>query len=153
VDVPTGPSNTTVTVPALVDAPDEPTPPPWEPPRPIGPQRAPPEEAGGAQRVAGLAVAGAGVVAAAIGIGIGFNAKSIYNAANADEHCVDNHCDDYGTTRRNDAFAAAKVATILTVAGGVVAGAGIVLYLTAPRTRAPVAVKASASGVLLDARF
>jgi serine/threonine-protein kinase len=153
IDVPAGAGNTRITIPPLADAPDEPPPKPWEPPKPIPPQERPPEDTGTAQRVVGIALGSAGVVAAAVGLVVGLNAKSIYNRSNADEHCIDNHCDEEGTTSRQHAFSAARVSTILSVAGGAAVVAGVVVYLTAPRTGAPVSVKAGLGGIQLETPF
>src|SRR5262249_38381959 len=47
----------------------------------------------GPQRIAGVAVAGAGVVLVAVGAGFGVQAISNKNLSNADGHCVVNQCD------------------------------------------------------------
>jgi serine/threonine-protein kinase len=78
---------------------------------------APPTSRGGGQRIAGLAVGAAGVIALGVGVGIGLAAVSSYHDGIA--QCTsDFRCPPLAKKQVNDAFAGANVSTILVVACG-----------------------------------
>lgn len=97
----------------------------------------PAEGRGRTQRVAAIAVAGAGVAVVALGGYFGLRASARLSDSNADGHCrPDNHCDATGTDLRHDAQSAGNVSTVLFAAGLAAVAGGAVLYFTAPsRTR------------------
>ncbi len=119
------PTNNDLEIPPLEDAPEP------APPKTTIVQDEP--NKGNTQRVVGLAVAGAGVVGATIGIITGLGAKSTYDDSGG--HCTGNFCDATGAQKRHDAYDAATVSTISWIAGGVLIAGGGVLYFTAPRTK------------------
>ena len=92
----------------------------------------PPAIAGQTQRLAALGVLTLGVATVALGSVLGVNAKSIYDASNADNHCAGG-CDAYGTDRRHQGFETARISTVALIAGAAAIGAGAVIYLTAPQ--------------------
>ena len=143
IDVPPGAGGAAVTVPPLDDLPAPvaaaPVPViPASPPSAVSPEEDP--NPGKTQRVVGLGVGGAGVVTAVIGLVVGLGARSTYGESNASAHCTGNVCDAFGLQRRTDAFAAARTATVLTIAGGLAAAGGAVLFFTAPHRSTAIAV-------------
>ncbi len=97
-----------------------------------------PAQAGSEARTWGVVVAGVGSVAMGVGLVFGIVAKTHLDDSNANNHCfADNRCDAYGTIARHQALDAANVSTVTLLAGCAVVGAGIVLYVTAPRPPAP----------------
>jgi hypothetical protein len=109
---------------------------------PVEPKRA------GPQRTIAVVVGGAGVVGLGVGLVLGLSAKSKYDGAS----CPDGRCaqPDYDT--RSDAIKTANLGTIVGTVGLVAAGAGVVLWLTAPSGDAP-AVGVSPGAVTLRGRF
>lgn len=104
-------------------------PPPGEPPRHASDRTS---DAGGTQRLVGLVLGGAGVVAIGAGAFFGLKASSTYDEALT--HCNPSHvCQQRGIDLGDDATTHATVSTISFVAGGVLLAGGAVLYLTAPR--------------------
>jgi len=102
-------------------------------------------------------VGGAGVVALAAGILVGVKARSDYNAQFDNMHCTDgptSMCDDVGLQAQNDARSLANVGTVLGISGAALVGAGVVLWLTAPRdvVVTPTAT-AQAAGISVVGRF
>ena len=88
----------------------------------------------GAQRTAGLIVAGTGVVGIGLGAFFGVRAISKKNASNESGHCREgNKCDRYGIALRDEGLTAATVSTVMFIAGGVAAAGGVVLFLTASK--------------------
>jgi serine/threonine-protein kinase len=112
---------------------------------------------GSTQRIAGLAVAGAGVVALAIGTMFGLNAKSKLDDSNSDNHCRDgNHCDAVGVQLRSDSKDAALVSTIAFGVGIAAVGGGAALYFLAPKpagTKPSVTVTPTVGGVSVRGTF
>jgi hypothetical protein len=90
---------------------------------------------GNGQRVAGFVLGVAGVVG--LGVGGYFGAVSWVRHDDAQSHCGANGCDPTGVSLRSDAVQAGNAATISLVAGGVLLLAGIITYVTAPRSFAP----------------
>lgn len=84
----------------------------------------------GPQLIAGIVtgVVGVAVLAAAGGVAIAAKKRD----GEADAFCDDSGCDQQGLDIVADARALGNVATGLVVAGGVLAGAGLVVMLTAP---------------------
>jgi len=82
------------------------------------------------QRVAALAVGGAGIIAAGIGAGFAFSATSSYNDSAAS--CKGNFCSQPGLDARDDAFQKARISTALVAGGALAFATGAVLWLTAP---------------------
>jgi serine/threonine-protein kinase len=106
-----------------------------------GPESAPPQPRGSAQRATGLVVASAGLVGVAIGTFYAFRAKSAYDSSNKDGHCLaDNECDATGKDDRSSAKSMATVATVAMGVGAAALAAGAVLYFTAPSDAARVAL-------------
>jgi hypothetical protein len=100
--------------------------------RPSPPPPAAPR--GGTQRVAGLAVAGAGAVGLAIGTVFGLVAKGTYDGA-VSNYCKagPSSCTQPGVTGGRSAHDQATASTVAFVAGGALLAGGGLLYLTAPR--------------------
>jgi serine/threonine-protein kinase len=158
VNVAAQPSVQTVTIPVLDAAP---VPPPVDA-APLTPVPASPPEAlpaktsdGRTQRIAGVAVAGAGVVGVVIGSVFGLHAKSKLDDSNANGHCdASNACDGPGLTLRSEAKSAATVSTIAFVLGTAAIAGGAVLWFTAPHgEQAAVGVAPSLRGVTLTGSF
>lgn len=118
----------TVDLPPLVDAPQaEPPVGPMPPP----PEPAPPPEGGRSwQKPAALGL-GAGALVA-LGVGAVFGLKASSQWSDAQKTCPANRCDDAGYKAWDDAKSSATLGTVLFVAGGVLAAAAVVLFVTAP---------------------
>jgi hypothetical protein len=121
-----------VTIPALSDA----TPVPAAVVAPPPPQtgEAPPAptttSSSSTLRWVGAAVGGAGVVALGVGTYFGIHATSLDASSKEDGHCnANNQCDSVGGARRNDAIAAGNVSTAMFITGGVLAAAGVTLFV------------------------
>jgi len=82
-------------------------------------------------RVIGVAAGGAGIAALAVGAGFGLASLSSRDAARP--HCQGNACDAAGVGFRQDAIREGNVATVVTIAGGALLVAGVVLTVTSPR--------------------
>jgi serine/threonine-protein kinase len=96
------------------------------------PPAAPAPAPSGAQRTIAVVAGAAGVVA--LGVGSVFGLVSAGKKSDADKHCDGaNVCDDEGLGLRRDAISAGTISTVGFVAGGVLAAAGVVLWVTAPR--------------------
>ncbi len=83
-------------------------------------------------RTVGLVAAGVGVVGLGVGTYFGIDAISKNNTSNQ-TGCSGNTCTQGAYTTRQDAISSATVSTIAFVAGGVLAAAGITLWLVAPK--------------------
>jgi len=102
-------------------------------------ESAPPEDSskgpsrGTPQRIAGIAIAGVGVAAAALGAYAGFHAKSTYNdaiaACGGNTSCTNAN----GLSLRNSASSWATVSTVSFAIGGAALAGGAVLFFAAPR--------------------
>lgn len=100
-------------------------------PAPSDPLSNPPPTArpGSGQRIAGLVVAGAGVVAIGVSLGIGASAKSQYDGAD----CPSNVCRTSADgTERDHAATKATLATVVFGVGAAALVGGGVMWLTAP---------------------
>jgi hypothetical protein len=99
---------------------------------------------GATQRIVGLVLGGLGVVGLGVGAGVAIDAKSKDNAALAEEEAT-------GPADARAAVNQGNIGTGVVVAGAVVAAAGIVLWVTAPRAK--VALGVDGSQVLLRGVF
>lgn len=117
-----------------------------EPPPPLPPSTspvvvAPPlpaqgPERGSTQRVVGIGIASAGIASVVVGSIIGLRAKSLHD--DAIERCPGTPCPDAEGVRLNeDAQTNAFVSNITFGGGLALVGAGVVVWLTAPRAKAP----------------
>lgn len=89
---------------------------------------------GSAQRVVGLAVAGAGVASLVTGGVFGLLAKSKNTEALKHENCPDaTHCNENGLRLTDEAKSRALVATVLFVVGAGALAIGGVVFFTAPK--------------------
>ena len=130
VDIVSG-ERTSVTIPLLEPAPVDA---PVAPPVAHANVERPPPSTGGTQRLAGIAVAGVGVVGLIVGTTAGLVAKSKNDDALT--HCDAGFCDAEGLSLTSSAQSAAAISTIGFVLGGAALAGGAVLYLTAPRSTA-----------------
>lgn len=88
----------------------------------------PERSAGFPLKVAGISTGAAGVVLLGVGVGMGLAAKS--DADVADKYCDGNDCTSQrGVDANEDAKSKARVSTIGLVAGGVLVGTGVTLWL------------------------
>jgi hypothetical protein len=83
-------------------------------------------------RTVGLVAAGAGVVTLGVGAYFGLEAKSKNDQSNSSGCSANNNCSPAAAQIRRDAISAGNTSTALFVVGGVLAAAGIVLWLVAP---------------------
>jgi tetratricopeptide (TPR) repeat protein len=97
------------------------------------PVERPAENVGHGQRVAGIVIAGAGVVTVGVSTYLALAARSKYNDALA-ASCMGmtNACNMQGLTDTHDARSAANTATIIGGVGLAAIAAGIVVYVIAP---------------------
>ena len=118
---------------------------------PPAPPQAPPSEGAlgsglGRQKILGLVAGGVGVAGVVVGSVFGLMASSKWSTAKSDcgAGCGPN---DRAQTEKSDANGMATTATIAFVAGGVLVGTGLALYLTAPKnsTTEAVAVRVAPS--------
>jgi hypothetical protein len=93
----------------------------------------------GARRSTGVGtiVGSTGVAAIAVGLGLGWSARSTWNSAFDDGLCnaATMQCTSAGQQRTDSARSRATLSTVVTGAGIAVAAAGAIMYLTAPRRR------------------
>jgi hypothetical protein len=140
-------STTTLVVPRLAPLPTAAAP-TAEPPRlsPAPSQRSP-------LRIAAIAAGGTGLVAFGVGAIFGVDAIS----KRSDAHCQGTTCpDDASAATLHDAKTAANAATLAFVAGGVLLGGGVALWLVAPGAKSAEArlyVAPAIGGVLLGGRW
>jgi serine/threonine-protein kinase len=131
-----------VAVPRLDDAAPTPydQPPPVVAPPPVNPVQqqqpvvqAPPPAEPSMQKTWAVVAGGAGVVAVGVGLGFGAAASSKWNDAKS--KCPNDRCTvQSDTTLGNDAGRAADIATVLVAAGSGAILAGVILWLTAPKS-------------------
>ena len=88
----------------------------------------------GQQRLASLAVGGAGLVALGAGSYFGVLASAKQKQSN-EGLCDGNQCDQAGIDLRTDAIHAANATTALLVVGGAAVTVGVVLFVTAPGSK------------------
>jgi serine/threonine-protein kinase len=91
----------------------------------------------GGQRVAGVAVGGAGIVGLVVGAVFGI--KTLGKTSDARAHCSSTHpyCDPTGLQLQSDAATTAKVADAAIIVGGAALVGGVVLFLTSPSASLP----------------
>jgi hypothetical protein len=105
-----------------------------------------------------IGIGALGVAGLATGVGLGFYANGQYDRITKDEVLCPQReplqCEDDGQRQINDAQQLARIGTGTAIGGGVLAVAGLVLYLTAPRgvTAAPV-VGGGALGIVVGRAF
>ncbi len=89
----------------------------------------------------------------------GILAKSALDGSNNGPCNASDRCNSAGLADRQDASNKATLSTVFFVAGGVIGAAGVVVYLTAPRTPAATgltltpAPMAGGGGALMSGRF
>lgn len=96
--------------------------------QPVAPMTPEPESS--VQGPVGLVIGGVGVAAMAVGVGLGFAAKSKYD--DTEGHCVGSFCDDEGLQATDSARTQGTAATIVFVVGAAALVGGGVIWLTAP---------------------
>jgi hypothetical protein len=118
---------------------------------------APPSPPGRTRRIVGITAFSVGVVGLAVGSVYGF--RALAKGDDARRECggeIAQCTGDTATAQRliDDGRSAAKISNAALIAGGVLAAAGVVLYVTAPRglTAAPL-VDSRAVGAMVSARF
>lgn len=92
----------------------------------------------GPQRAVGASVAGVGIVG--LVLGAAFGAKALSQNASADASCRPadhDKCSAQGVALHHDALASAHVSTAGLVIGGAALAAGVALFASAPRAKAP----------------
>jgi hypothetical protein len=90
----------------------------------------------GTQKIIGVSLGGAGLVAAVVS-GI-FTGSALSKKSDADKYCHGSACTDQkGVNLLDDARSAGNIATITGVAGIALIGAGVVVFLTAPSSKEP----------------
>ncbi len=97
---------------------------------------------GNGERLAGIAISGAGLVSVVVGTVFSFMAKSTYDASNTGGACLpDNECNDEGKADRSHARTLALVATVTIGVGAAALAGGVIFFVAAPRpSPAPVSV-------------
>jgi serine/threonine-protein kinase len=112
---------------------------------------------GHTQRIAGLALGGAGVVGLVVGTVFGFVSKSTWDKTNG--HCGGyahssdpNSCDGTGFGYGQTAHSQATVATVAFIVGPALLAGGAYLYFTAPRAEVAVAPTVGGGGASLSLR-
>lgn len=127
----------TLEIPRLDDEPAAAAPSAASPPATTSPAH-PPADApsdGSAQRLLGVAVAGAGVIGVAVGVFFALKASSTQDEALT--HCnADNQCNADGIALGKDADSQAAASTVSFIIGGLLVAGGAALYFTAPRAPA-----------------
>lgn len=95
---------------------------------------------GRVQRITGLALGGAGLVAIGVSSYLTLSARGDYNDA-LDMYCggMKDNCDATGLSLTHDARSTANKATIVVIAGAALVAGGAALYLLAPNGEAPAA--------------
>lgn len=142
VKIPEGAGAQAITIPPLEDAPAPPPSPPSPPsptvstPDPPAPPPPPPPSGLGGQRIAGIAVGAAGVVA--LGVGGLFGGLAASKNSEAKTLCPNVKCGNQaGVDASHTAGQLADAASGLLIAGGVLAAGGLIVFLTAPSQKAP----------------
>ena len=89
------------------------------------------------QKPAALVAGGVGIAGLVLGTVFVLQAKSKYDDSLAECPSSKNLCTPQGVSLRNDARSAGNIATVAYVGGAVSLGAGIILWLTAPKSEQP----------------
>jgi hypothetical protein len=143
----------TVTIPPLAVESAAPPPPVAPlPPAPVGPPHTT-DQSSSILRPAGLVTAGVGLAGVGVGAVFGILAKSKLNTSNAIGCDANNVCSTGGSPSafetRNQARTFGDVSTATFIVGGLLAAAGVTLFLLAPRSEArPTAGSVTASPVV-----
>ncbi len=133
-------------------------------PEPEPPKEVEPEGDGSSQRIAGIAVAGAGLVAVGVATVLTVKARTKYNdALKADCNGDRTMCDDTGLSETASARHRANVSTVVALIGAGAMGGGALLFFLAPHGAATVKsehafylvpqLDADGAAVLLGGRF
>jgi hypothetical protein len=146
-------ASSTLTVPALQDtplpaqvAPVPATPRPESSASPgLPPDAETPHHALGVWRTTGLIAAGVGAVGLGVGAGFGLDAISKKSAADG-SGCSSNECSPGAASTRDAARNSANMATVFFTAGGVIAAAGLGLWLFGPSGSSQAVVATVAPG-------
>jgi hypothetical protein len=129
--------------------------PPAPPPPAVAVEAEPRPQSHRGQRIAGIAMMGAGGVAVAVGIGFGIAAKKNWDDAFSGSmpHCAsDNTCDGPGQDLTDSARSDARLANIFVAAGAAVAIGGAVVWWLG-REKAPVQVSVGPGSFLVFGHF
>ncbi len=121
-------ATTAISVPALAPTPVV-TPPVEIKPTPV----AVTTQSGSSRKLIAYVVGGAGIATFGVGIGIGLKARSDWNAV-CDHSTSPPTCTEAELTENEAARSLANKGTFVGIAGLAMIGAGVVLYLTAPKT-------------------
>jgi serine/threonine-protein kinase len=101
------------------------------------------------QHWVGVALVSAGVVG--LGLGSFYGLRAFSKNDDAISHCpTPQTCDRDGLALTDSASSAATTSTVAFIAGGVLAAAGTVVFLSAPKTRAKAAVSAHSASVVVE---
>lgn len=113
---------------------------------------APPAVPGRNQRLGGLVIGGAGVIAIGVSSIMTLSARSQYNDA-IDAHCGGSKttCDDNGLMLTHDARSTANTATFIFIAGTAAVAGGVALYVLAHKGEAPPTASAQRSRYVVPA--
>jgi len=85
-------------------------------------------------RLPGLIIGGVGIVTLGVSGIFALRASSLNSESKENGHCdAQNQCDDIGGAKRDDAKAAANVATVTVLAGGALTALGVTLFLLKPK--------------------
>ncbi len=121
----------------------------------LAPPAAPeaPKTRGNVQRVAGLVVGGAGVLA--LGLGTYFGISASNDNSDAERLCPENSCSDPGFELHESAQSNATLSNVFVFGGAALVAAGVVIYVVAPSDREETALTISprANGVSLHGTF
>jgi|RhiMethySRZTD1v2_1073278.scaffolds.fasta_scaffold92678_2 hypothetical protein len=80
-------------------------------------------------RTVGLALCGASALSLGVGGFFAIRAMNLNSDSKQAGRCADNHCDQEGLALRKDSISSANTATVAFVAGGVLAAAGVTLFI------------------------
>lgn len=108
----------------------------------------------GAQRIAGVAVGGAGVISLVVGAVFGARAISKNNESKAQCSPTDpTFCNSTGAALRGEVKTAGTISTAAVVVGGVLVAGGVVLAVTAPSAKAADGLRLTAGAGVGSADF
>ncbi|HEX5062897.1 MAG TPA: hypothetical protein VFV99_26165, partial [Kofleriaceae bacterium] len=101
---------------------------------------------------------GLGIASLVTGVALGISAKNKYNAEFDNGHCMQDGgvsvCNDDGLRNQSDAITRANIGTGFAIGGAVLATAGAIVFLTAPRDTVVIpTASAGAGGLAVVGRF
>jgi serine/threonine-protein kinase len=140
VEVPSGPTRTEATVPALEKAPE-----------PVKPEPTPAQDGlttGDIMKISGVAVGGTGILSLGVGAAFGIHAIVTYDEAKST--CEDDdpeRCTPKGVRLQRNASTSALVSTVTFAVGGALVAGGALLFFLAPADEPPPPV-----GFMIDPR-